>query len=46
MVFSASGRHAHSLRLSGGHGSDARIEKGLRTLGAMANAASGTLPRR
>jgi DNA-binding transcriptional MocR family regulator len=36
VVFSASGKYAHCLRLSGGHGWDARIEKGLRTLGAMA----------
>jgi len=36
IVFSASGKYAHCLRLSGGHGWDARIEKGLRTLGAMA----------
>jgi DNA-binding transcriptional MocR family regulator len=35
-VFSASGKYANCLRLSGGHGWDARIEKGLRTLGAMA----------
>ncbi|MDH6170887.1 DNA-binding transcriptional MocR family regulator [Variovorax boronicumulans] len=35
-VFSASGQYGHCLRLSGGHGWDARIEKGLRTLGAMA----------
>jgi DNA-binding transcriptional MocR family regulator len=37
VVFSASGKYAHCLRLSGGHGWDARIEKGLRTLGAMAS---------
>jgi hypothetical protein len=35
-VFSASGKYANCLRLSGGHGWDGRIEKGLRTLGAMA----------
>jgi DNA-binding transcriptional MocR family regulator len=43
-VFSANGRHAHCLRLSGGHGWDARIERGLRTLGAMACAAPATAP--
>ncbi|WP_418126079.1 PLP-dependent aminotransferase family protein [Variovorax sp. 160MFSha2.1] len=36
VVFSASGRYAHCMRLSGGYGWDARIEKGLRTLGALA----------
>lgn len=41
VVFSASGKYAHCLRLSGGHGWDARIEKGLRTLGAMAGRAAG-----
>jgi hypothetical protein len=35
-----------SFPAAGGHGWDARLEKGLRTLGAMAAAASGTLPRR
>ena len=44
MVFSASGRHAHCLRLSGGHGWDARIEKGLRTLGALAAALARHAP--
>jgi DNA-binding transcriptional MocR family regulator len=39
VVFSASGQHAHCLRLSAGYGWDARIEKGVRTLGAMAGAA-------
>jgi DNA-binding transcriptional MocR family regulator len=39
VVFSASGGHAHCLRLSGGYGWDARIEKGVRALGAMARAA-------
>jgi DNA-binding transcriptional MocR family regulator len=38
VVFSASGRHAHCLRLSGGYGWDPRIEKGVRTLGALARA--------
>jgi DNA-binding transcriptional MocR family regulator len=38
VVFSASGRHAHCLRLSGGHGWDPRIERGVRTLGALARA--------
>jgi DNA-binding transcriptional MocR family regulator len=41
VVFSASGNYVHCLRLSGGHGWDARIEKGLRTLGAMACTAVG-----
>jgi DNA-binding transcriptional MocR family regulator len=36
IVFSASGQHAHCLRLSGGYGWDARIDKGVRALGAMA----------
>ncbi|KQX29465.1 PLP-dependent aminotransferase family protein [Variovorax sp. Root434] len=39
VVFSASGRYAHCMRLSGGYGWDARIEKGLRTLGALATKA-------
>jgi DNA-binding transcriptional MocR family regulator len=39
IVFSASGQHAHCLRLSGGHGWDARIDKGVRVLGAMARQA-------
>ena len=38
-VFSASGRHAHCLRLSGGHPWDARIEKGLLTLAQMTRSA-------
>jgi len=38
VVFSASGRHAHCLRLSGGHGWDPRIERGVRTLGALVRA--------
>lgn len=37
VVFSASGRHAHCLRLSGGYGWSPRLEKGLRTLGALAS---------
>jgi DNA-binding transcriptional MocR family regulator len=36
VVFSGSGKHGHCLRLSGGHGWDARIENGLRMLGALA----------
>jgi DNA-binding transcriptional MocR family regulator len=36
VVFSATGRYTQCLRLSGGYGWDARIERGLRTLGAMA----------
>lgn len=36
VVFSASGQHAHCLRLSGGYGWDARIERGVAVLGAMA----------
>lgn len=39
VVFSATGRHANCLRLSGGHGWDAKLEKGLRTLGAMVSRA-------
>jgi DNA-binding transcriptional MocR family regulator len=41
VVFSASGKHVHCLRLSGGYGWDARIENGLRVLGAMACTAMG-----
>ncbi len=37
-VFSASDRYANYLRLSCGHPWDARIENGLKTLGAMASA--------
>jgi DNA-binding transcriptional MocR family regulator len=44
MVFSASGRHAHCMRLSGGHGWDVRLEKGLRTLGALAAALARHAP--
>lgn len=39
-VFSASGRYAHCLRLSCGHGWDARIEKGVMKLGKLACAAA------
>lgn len=39
IVFSASGQHAHCMRLSGGHGWDARIDKGVRMLGALARQA-------
>jgi len=39
VVFSASGQHAHCLRLSGGYGWDPRIEKGIKALGAMARVA-------
>jgi DNA-binding transcriptional MocR family regulator len=38
-VFSASGRYTNCLRLSCGYGWDARIEKGLVTLGELARAA-------
>ena len=38
VVFSASGRYANCLRVSGGHGWSPRIDKGLRALGAMARA--------
>jgi DNA-binding transcriptional MocR family regulator len=38
-VFSASHRYDHCLRLSCGHGWDARIEKGLMKLGELACAA-------
>jgi DNA-binding transcriptional MocR family regulator len=41
-VFSASGQHHNCLRLSCGHPWDARIEKGIATLGALA---SSGLPR-
>jgi DNA-binding transcriptional MocR family regulator len=37
-VFSASGRYHNCLRLSCGHPWDARIEKGVATLGALASA--------
>jgi DNA-binding transcriptional MocR family regulator len=40
-VFSASGRYGHCMRLSCGHGWDARIEKGLVKLGELASAAAG-----
>jgi DNA-binding transcriptional MocR family regulator len=39
-VFSASGRYGHCLRLSCGHGWDARIEKGVVKLGELACAAA------
>ena len=38
-VFSASGRYANCLRLSAGYPWDARIERGLETLGRMAQSA-------
>jgi DNA-binding transcriptional MocR family regulator len=38
VVFSASGRHAHCLRLSGGYGWDPRVERGVRTLGTLVRA--------
>lgn len=38
VIFSANGQHSHCLRLSGGYGWDARIEKGVRALGALARA--------
>lgn len=37
VVFSASGRYAQCLRLSGGYGFSPRIDKGVRALGAMAS---------
>jgi DNA-binding transcriptional MocR family regulator len=40
-VFSASGRYGHCLRLSCGHGWDARIEKGVMKLGELACEAAG-----
>ncbi len=43
-VFSASGRFGHCLRLSCGYGWDARIEAGIRRLGALAGAALKHLP--
>ncbi len=39
VVFSASGRYANCLRLSGAYGWSPRIEKGVRRLGAMATLA-------
>ena len=39
-VFSAHGRFRNCLRLSCGHGWDARIERGVRRLGALASAAA------
>jgi DNA-binding transcriptional MocR family regulator len=36
VVFSASGRYGNCLRVSGGYGWSARIDKGLRALGGMA----------
>lgn len=38
VVFSASGRYGHCLRLSAGYGWSPRIERGVRALGAMAGA--------
>jgi DNA-binding transcriptional MocR family regulator len=35
VVFSASGKYANAMRLSGGYGWDATVEGGLRALGAM-----------
>ena len=35
-VFSASGKHLHCLRLSAGYGWDARIDKAVRSVGALA----------
>jgi DNA-binding transcriptional MocR family regulator len=40
-VFSARGRFRNCLRLSCGHGWDARIDRGVRHLGALASAAAG-----
>jgi DNA-binding transcriptional MocR family regulator len=40
-VFSASGRYANCLRLSCGHSWDARIERGVARLGALATEALG-----
>ncbi|WP_330836565.1 PLP-dependent aminotransferase family protein [Piscinibacter sp.] len=37
VVFSASGRYAQCMRLSGGHGWSPRLEKGLRELGTLAS---------
>ena len=39
-VFSTTGRYSHCMRISCGHNWHPRIEKGLRTLGALASAAS------
>ena len=38
-VFSTTGRYSHCMRISCGHNWHPRIEKGLRTLGALASAA-------
>jgi DNA-binding transcriptional MocR family regulator len=43
-VFSVSGRYANCLRLSCGHGWDARIESALGTLGQLAGAAMSRSP--
>jgi DNA-binding transcriptional MocR family regulator len=40
-VFSASNRYGNCLRLSCGHGWDARIERGVQTLGELAHVALG-----
>jgi DNA-binding transcriptional MocR family regulator len=39
VVFSASGRYANCLRLSGGYGWSPRLDRGLRALGALARTA-------
>jgi DNA-binding transcriptional MocR family regulator len=44
-LFSASGRYGNCLRLSCGHAWDARIEKGLMTLGKLACTALSRVPR-
>jgi DNA-binding transcriptional MocR family regulator len=43
-VFSASGRYTHCLRLSGGYGWSARLDKGIRALGALAQRPSALRP--
>ncbi len=45
-VFSASGRYRNCLRLSCGHPFDARIEKGVMTLGALASSQLSRAQRR
>jgi DNA-binding transcriptional MocR family regulator len=40
VVFSGSGRYTNGLRLSGGHGWDPKLERGLRSLGSLAREAA------
>jgi len=45
VVFSANGAYSHCLRLSAGHGWDARVERGVRALGALAHKSVAAAPR-